>query len=198
MRGNVDAAARLAQEAEELTRELGLEVFRAVRALTAVGEVASLSGDHSAAARALQEAVDILRRVGDAGHLSSLAPHLADSLYALGRIDEALAVSEEAERLTMRGDVDAEVQWRRVRAKILARMGLIDEAVRVATEAVDMISHTDYLDLHGSACLDMAEVLTMAGEPGDARRLRETALELFEQKGCVVMASRTRALLALP
>jgi class 3 adenylate cyclase/tetratricopeptide (TPR) repeat protein len=192
MRGNIEAAARLAQESNELFHELGFD--NAGR--RAAAAIATLSGEHETAARLLQEGVEALRKVGDPGHLSSTAPLLADALYALGRIGEALAVSEEAESATMGGDMDAEVGWRRVRSKVLARLGRMDEAVAVTHEALDRIRRTDYLDLHGVVCRDAAEVMTLVGRPADVQTLLEEALECFELKGAMVRARETRLLLS--
>jgi tetratricopeptide (TPR) repeat protein len=192
MLGNTEAAARLAQESNELCHELGFDAG----GRRAAAEIATLSDDHETAARLLHEVVEALRKAGDPGHLSSVAPLLADALYALGRIGEALAVSEEAESATMGGDMDAEVGWRRVRSKVLARLGRMDEAVAVTHEALDRVRHTDYLDLRGVVCRDAAEVMTVVGRPANVRILLEEALECFELKGAVVRARETRLLLS--
>lgn len=47
------------------------------------------------------------------------------------------------------------------------------------------------LNAHGSALLDLAEVLVLAGR--DARAEVEQAVGLYERKGNVVMAERARA-----
>ena len=50
------------------------------------------------------------------------------------------------------------------------------------------------LNAHADALLDLAEVLTLAGKDGHAEL--EQALELYERKGNLVMAERTRSRLA--
>jgi hypothetical protein len=52
----------------------------------------------------------------------------------------------------------------------------------------------DMLNAHADALVDLAEVLTRAG--GDARLELEQALALYERKGNLVMAERTRLHLA--
>jgi len=47
------------------------------------------------------------------------------------------------------------------------------------------------LNAHADALLDLAEVLALAGE--DAQSALEGALALYEGKGNLVMAERTRA-----
>ena len=71
---------------------------------------------------------EILDRMGNTGNLASTAPYLGDIVYAQGGYDEAYELSEFTERITMQGDVDAEVRWRFLRAKTLARWGRHDEA----------------------------------------------------------------------
>jgi hypothetical protein len=48
----------------------------------------------------------------------------------------------------------------------------------------------------GRTLLDLAEVLELAHRDDEAAQLVETALDLFEQKGNVVVAEKTRVLLA--
>ena len=47
------------------------------------------------------------------------------------------------------------------------------------------------LNAHADALIDLAEVLTLAGQ--DARTELEQALALYERKGNLVMAERTRS-----
>jgi tetratricopeptide (TPR) repeat protein len=193
MRGNFDLARALAMEAKTLAEELGLEIYYANRALRAEGHIATLAGELGLAEKAFGDAVAILRKLGDFGHLSSLAPLLADILYAQGRYEEAIALTDEARLKTIQGDMDAEVNWRRVHSKLLARRGQMDEALRLANEAVDFSRHSDLLNLRGMACADLAEVLRLAAQTGDAVSALQEALGLFELKGNVIMAKQTAA-----
>jgi tetratricopeptide (TPR) repeat protein len=196
MRGNPEIARELVETAKAWAKEFGLHMYYASNVLRTAGYISMLVDDVEQAEQDLREAVDILRRMGDAGHLSSVAPQLADVLQSQGHIDEALALTEESEHNSLIGDVDAQIGWRRVKAKILARRGHLAEGVRLATEAVDMARGTDYFDLRGMVCLDLAEVLRRAGEGEAATTVLQEAIEMFELKGNVVMAARTRASLA--
>jgi tetratricopeptide (TPR) repeat protein len=160
------------------------------------GHIALLQGDVSLAEREATEVVAFYRAIGDLGHLSSYAPALADALYAQGRDDEALALTEEAERVAIEGDTDAAVHWRRVRAKVFARRGRLPEAVRLATEAADIARLSDDLDKRGRALLDLAEVLRFAGRSAEATAAAREALDTFERKGNVVLAEAVRTMLA--
>jgi len=155
-----------------------------------------LAGEAVRAEQDLREAVDILRRMGDAGHLSSVAPLLAEVLQARGHTMEALALTQEAEDASLSGDMDAQISWRRVRSKIFAGQGHLADGLRLATEAADLARRTDYLDMRGTACLDLADVLRQAGQSDRAIPVLQEAIEMFELKGNVVMAARARASLA--
>jgi hypothetical protein len=86
------------------------------------------------------------------------------------------------------------MMWRRVRGKVLARRGELEEGERLAREAVALGAETDLLNGHAAALVDLADVLELAGQ--DARPELERALALYEQKGNLVMAERTRSRLA--
>jgi hypothetical protein len=52
---------------------------------------------------------------------------------------------------------------------------------------------SDDPDSLGTALVDLAEVRTLGGDPEEAGTLLREALKLFEAKGSVVSAARTRA-----
>jgi tetratricopeptide (TPR) repeat protein len=89
----------------------------------------------------------------------------------------------------------AEADWRRVRAKILARRGRFDEAETMAREAVRIYQLTDYVGGHATACMDLAEVFQLVGRPGEARPHVERAIQLLGGKGNVVGADKARTIL---
>ena len=100
------------------------------------------------------------------------------------------------ERLTVREDVDAHVGWRRVRAKLLARRGEVEEAKRLACEATALATQTDYLDLRAQTFADLAEVLQFAGDPQGSTAACQESIQLYEQKGNIVAPIRVRSHLA--
>ncbi len=191
-RGNFDVALELVGTAVSLVNEYGAEMDLATNSLSA-GYIALLQGEPAVAEQRFGEAVAFFREIGDVGHLSSYASLHAEALHALGRDDEAMALTREAERTSMHGDTDAQVHWRRVRARILAGRGELDEAVRLATEAAVMARHADDLDKRGKAVLDLAEVLRLADRPQESIEAAREALDTFERKGNVVMAEAARS-----
>jgi tetratricopeptide (TPR) repeat protein len=86
--------------------------------------------------------------------------------------------------------------WRAARAKVLARQGDVDEALRLAREAVAVVEQTDWLNTRGDALLDLAEVLELAERPDEAAPLLAEALHLYQQKGNIVAAEKAEQLLA--
>ena len=194
MRGRFPAAREHIAHAAAMARELGDQV-----ALAAVfrdaGHVETLAGDPVAAETEDRAGFEILERISDLGHLASAAPDLGDAVYAQGRYEEAAAIAAYAERITIEGDVDAQVRGKQLAAKVMARRGLLDEAVALAEEAVLLVAETDYLELHAHALMSRAEVLRLAGRTGDAASTLRDAIELQRRKGNVVDEARAMALL---
>jgi class 3 adenylate cyclase/tetratricopeptide (TPR) repeat protein len=194
MQGRFAPARELITQAKALARELGDQV-----ALTAVlqnsGRVEMLAGDPMMAEIEIGAGYEILDRIGDVGHLASFAPELGGAIYEQGRYDDALRLSEFAERITIEGDVDAGVRWRQLRGKLLARRGRHDEAETMAVEAVRLASQTDYLDLHAHALLGLAEVFRLADRRSEAASAVQEALDLHRRKGNTVGEALAASLL---
>jgi tetratricopeptide (TPR) repeat protein len=197
MRGDVETARDLIAQAKDLAAELGLEVTLARMAMNA-GAIEILAGDPAAAERELRPAYDALKRMENWGFLASVVPRFVDALLVQGRDDEALNATEVIEGRIAPEDVDGQVGWRRVRARLLAHRGDVEQAERLAREAVAMAERTDYLELTAEAHAALAEVLHAAGNNEHARLALERAIRLYEQKGNVVAADRARSRLGEP
>jgi hypothetical protein len=61
---------------------------------------------------------------------------------------------------------------------------------------VSLAAQTDFLNIHGDASLDLAEILLLLDRPRDAIGPAEIALDLFERKGNVVSSAKARRFLA--
>jgi hypothetical protein len=83
--------------------------------------------------------------------------------------------------------------WRGAAAKALAADGRLEEAERLAGEAVTIAGRTDVLAMRGDALLDLAEVAPAAGRRGDAAAAAQAALEPYRAKGSLPGAARARA-----
>ena len=190
-----DARARIS-EANALADEHGLHS----QLDSSAGEVELIAGDPAAAESELRASCARLEEIGELGFLSSVVPSLLDALYQLSRDEEALMLAERwrPEFLTVPEDVDAQVGWRRVRAKLLARAGDVDEAESLAREAVAIAAATDYLELRAAAVADLGDVLRLARRARESREATEEAVRLYDAKGNIVLAERLRSLLAEP
>ena len=199
MHGRFDAARDLIAQAKALAKELGLEIILAAGVAHQAGYVELLAGDAAAAERVLRPACEALEQMGDWGHFATLAPKLADALFLQGERDEdALRLTELAERSATPGVADEDIGWRRVRAKLLARRGELEEAERLAREAAARAALTDLLDDHAQVLADLAEVLRLGGRRKESAKAIDEAIHLYERKGNVVAAETLRALLAEP
>ena len=127
--------------------------------------------------------------------MAAASGSLAQALYALDRLEEADAWAGRAAELGQ-SDAWAQMLWRQVRAKVLARRGEHAQAERLAREAVAIGDETDMLDGQGDAYADLAEVLLLAGKPDEAAAALEQALERYERKGNLVSAKRAQTRLA--
>jgi len=86
--------------------------------------------------------------------------------------------------------------WRRVKAKILARRGDYAEAERLAREAASTVADTQMINRQGDVYTDLAEVLLLAGKPDEATAALEQALHRYERKGNIVSAAFVRTRLS--
>jgi tetratricopeptide (TPR) repeat protein len=192
MRGRFAEARTLVGQAEQRYEQLGLEDETCLRLR---GAVEMFAGVPEMAEEAFRASCAALQRQDHIPVLATRAAELADAIYEQGRYDEAEGWIRIARKSAGNDDLDAAFVASYVEAKVLARLGAIDEAEASARAALDIVARTDALNRHGDALLALAEILRLRGREDDANvRIRE-ALELFEQKGNVVSASRAKALL---
>jgi tetratricopeptide (TPR) repeat protein len=191
MQGSFATARESIAMAKSLAEELGLELTLARIALQS-GPIELLAGDAAAAERELRPAYEALERMHNWGYMTSILPPLVDALVAQGRDEEGLQLAHLAARKAVPEDIDAQVGWRRVLAKVLGRRGELHEAQRLAHEAMAIADGTDYLEHRAQVRADLADVLDLAHRPEEAASTLEEALRLMEQKGNVVAAASLR------
>jgi class 3 adenylate cyclase len=194
MQGRFDEARALRDRAKAFFEELGLKHHLA--ATHQFGHVELLANAPESAEAEFRAMYLMSKQMGETGYLSTTASYLAQAVYAQGRYDEAFQLSVEAEQAAASDDVSAQSGWRSIRAKTLARRGDFAAAESLARTAEALIQPTDHLNSVADAMEDLAEVLTLAGRLDDACAALIRALALYERKGNLVMAERTRARLA--
>jgi predicted ATPase/DNA-binding SARP family transcriptional activator len=191
MAGDFDEARLLLQRFSAIVDDLGLRVTAASAAET-YAEVELLAGDPAAAEHRLRSGYAQLEEMGESSTSANLAALLAQALHVQGRDDEAVAVSD----LTpAEDDVSARVHLFGARARALAAVGRLDEAERLARDAVERARTTDFLVMAGDALCDLAAVLLVAGQIDETRSLLEEALQAYTQKQHLVAIDRTGNLL---
>jgi tetratricopeptide (TPR) repeat protein len=198
MAGDFDAARERAAQARTTLDELGLAVRAAEAAGWAVSEIELLAGRADAAEPPLRESCGLLGAMRASSPLATRSAALAEVLYLQGRLDDAESWCETAERHAGRDDLSAQVGWRGVRAKLLARRGELDEAERVARAAVSLSAPTDSLNARARCLLDLAEVLRTRGLVEGGSACVHEALQLYERKENVVARERAARLLTEP
>jgi len=198
MHGHIEPAAALVAESTRLFGELGQtsEIARISGPISAT--VRLLAGDAEAAERELRESCDVLRLMNDRNPLATRAADLAEVILRQGRHDEAAQWIDVAERNAASDDVDAQAQWRGLRAKVAARRGAIGEGELLAREAVELADSTDALNRRARVRLDLAEVLWLDGRFDEAAAATADGQAWFEKKGNVVEAARAQAFLLDP
>jgi class 3 adenylate cyclase/tetratricopeptide (TPR) repeat protein len=194
LRGNFDEARRLRDEELAVSRELLGRVPNG--AYEASWRLETLAGDHAAAELWAQRGYDQLLSYGDRAHASTQAVNRAVSCYLVGRFDEARRYAAECREMSASDDAINQYSWRSVEAKLLAREGLIEDAVRMMQEAFLLAETTDEFLLRWVLCCDRAEVALAAGDHAEARAALELAVERAERKGAVVLVGRARQRLA--
>jgi len=192
-RGNFKRARELIASARAAYEDLGQQTAT-VASGTVLADVELLAGNAVAAERALNEVCGALEKMQDWHALTEAAAHLADALLAQGRVDEADRWAQTAKAHAASDDLNARLVEQSVRAKIAARRGALDEAEELVRDAVRAAERTDWLNQHAKVLCDLTDVLQLAGRPTEAAEAAEEAGSLYEKKGNVVSAARTRAL----
>jgi tetratricopeptide (TPR) repeat protein len=195
LRGDSEEARRLWGEAIRAFEELEPGITVATGKGEFGGWIEELTGDPAAAERVQREAYETLEALGESGFRSTLAGELAHSIYAQGRYDEVDRFAQISKEAARSDDVASQTLWRGARSMVLARRGQFDEAELLARDAVRIIDGTELVLTRPTARIDLAEVLRLAGKRDEAAAVLREAVDLYEQKGAVVMAERTRALL---
>jgi len=198
MQGRFDVARAHLEEARVGRAEWGEPGTVAMNWAFDAARVERLAGDAHSAEAILNAACEVLRDLGDNAWLATNQSALAEVVAAQGRHAEALELATEASRLGVADDHVTQVLWRRAQATALAADGKSAKAERLAREAVAIRDGTDLLNDRAESLVVLADVLGVRKKTTEAAEVLEQARALFEAKGNVVAAERTRAsLLAL-
>jgi class 3 adenylate cyclase/tetratricopeptide (TPR) repeat protein len=193
MRGEFDRARELVERSIAVCDEFNvLNVYPTFERR----DVEMLAGDFAAAEEWLRAAEKHFLRLQDWWGLGfAIQASLAVVLCEQERYAEAARLTDVMP--VQVGDYAvAHVFWQRGRARALARLGPVEDALALANEAATLAEQTDNLNLRGDTLLDRADVLRVCGREEEAARDVDAALVLYERKGNLVMAERARGLAA--
>ena len=191
--GRFDEARDKLERSKTICRELGF-AYGLAEAHMAGSELEQLAGDLAAAERELREAIRIVAEMGASRYVALYRTTLASVLLDQGREVESIAELEEARELG--GYAPA---WRSTRARALARIGQIDEAVEEARAAADAVAGSDNITARAEILVHLAEVLRASGDPGGASEALDACDQPARgegerrQRGAVPAAARERA-----
>ena len=134
--------------------------------------------------------------MGERWFLSTTAAFLGRAVLEQGRDEEADDLAKMSAQLAANSDVLSQILRRGVRARVLARRQLFEEAEKLAREAVMRAESTDFLNHRADALLDLSWVLEASLRQSEAAVAVSEALRLYEAKGNIVAAATTRLRLA--
>jgi class 3 adenylate cyclase/tetratricopeptide (TPR) repeat protein len=195
MRGEFDKARELFQQGLVILTDHGLgEWIAGQTQMTGYTEL--LAGNYGAAEREFRFGYDEYERMGETGVRSMHAAMLAEALYEQGRDAEAERYVTVSREIAAPEDYTSQVGWRAISARLLARRGELDEAERIAREAIDLVLDRADSIATPSAWSSLGEILVLAHKPEEAKQAFAHAIRLHEHKGNVAGVARTRALSA--
>ena len=155
-------------------------------------ELDEFAGNYAAAAEQLRDFCAYLAEQERPTTVSTYASIRGRMLCAIGRYDEADQLAAQGRDLGAEHDPAAQSFWRQVAALVAAHRGEHTQAERLAREALAFSQKTDSPRFQGDAYYDLAEVLAAAGRRDEAAAAWHEALDLYERKGIIPLARRTR------
>jgi class 3 adenylate cyclase/tetratricopeptide (TPR) repeat protein len=192
--GRFETARESMRDAQALLEEVALTVWLAGPVAQLAGWIELLAGDPVTAERELRWGYETLNRLGEQSWLSTLAAILADAVCEQGRHEEAESLAAASEASAGAADTYSHALLRSVRAKVLAQRGAVEDADRLAADAVALADTSDFLHLQAQTRVARAEVLLATGRAERARALVEAAIALAARKGNRVGAERASEL----
>jgi class 3 adenylate cyclase len=192
--GRFDEGRALVASARAVLDDLGLRAAALTSCVGLLADIELLAGDNRAAELLLRDLCEELGRAQSHDELASSASDLAEALLGRGLDAESEEWTIVAERNAAEDDVHAQMMWRSVRAKVLARRGDVAQAVPLAEAAAMLAGSTDWLNGRARVERDLGDVLQLAGRASEAALSYARAAASYEQKGNVVGATLARRL----
>jgi class 3 adenylate cyclase/tetratricopeptide (TPR) repeat protein len=194
MRGDVDEARALHDEADRLIEDMHHPMFTAGAVFTRAN-LELLGGAPERAASVARDGLKRYEAMDNRNQGSTAAALLGLALIEQGRDDEALEAADLAARWAVDDDSTSQVIALAIRARVLAARGELACAETAAKDAVKRSQASDDPSLRGVALTALAAVLERTDRAEQAADALREALALYERKGNVVSAAHVRTLI---
>jgi class 3 adenylate cyclase/tetratricopeptide (TPR) repeat protein len=189
MLGRFDEARAHTAIARETFQELGQR-----RRLAGAEEISGLiawdEGRLEDAAREIRAGYLFFRGQDDAANATPTAADLAQVLCDLGRYEEAADLADEVRAQAGTYDLEPQIGWRCVRARVLSYEGAYDRAEELVRSAFALVEPTEFLSLQADVLVDLSSVLADSGRVEEATSSLEDALSRRRRKEDLVGVAR--------
>jgi ATP/maltotriose-dependent transcriptional regulator MalT len=166
----------------------------ATRQNPAVAEL--LAGDFALAETYARIAWDGLGAIGERGYRSTAGAILAEAIAEQGRGEEASAILDEVDSITVEDDWLTEAQSNWARALVALHAGELDVAIEHARATTQIADEREYYPTRTHYWWGYARVLVAAGRDAEAREAIAETQRLSDLKESGVYPARIRDLLA--
>jgi ATP/maltotriose-dependent transcriptional regulator MalT len=194
MRGDVDEARALHDEADRVIEDMHHRLLSAATAFTRAN-IELLGGAPERAASVARDALKQYEAMDNRNQGSTAAGLLGLALLEQGRNDEALEHADLAASWAVDDDIPSQVTQLAIRARVLAGRGELAYAETAATDAVERSRASDDPWVRGVALIALAVVLERGDRAEQAAGALREALAGYERKGAVVSAANVRTLI---
>jgi class 3 adenylate cyclase/tetratricopeptide (TPR) repeat protein len=195
VRGHFEQARETFGRGHAILAEIGLRTW--IAGLTQViGYIELLAADYVAAEREFRFGYEEYERMGETGVRSLNAAMLAEALYEQGRDDESERYVQLCRDIAADDDHASQVAWRAVKARLLARRDELEDAERIARQAVAVVNEGGETILTPDTWSSLGEVLALAGKEAEAKEAFMHAVERHQHKGNIAGTARTQDLAA--
>jgi len=194
MLGEFDRGREICEAGHRFRVELGRRVADAHMSQS-LGWLELMAGNVDQAEQILRDGRRRLMEIGSTGPAGLLAAMHAQSLYELGRYDDAEEAAVAGWDLDP-NDIQVNALVLSVRAMVAARRGDIVLGERLAREAIAMHEEGDFINDQADARVALAEVLELGGRSDEAADVTREALERYRRKGNVTQGAAAEARLA--
>ena len=192
-RGEFEHARKLMAEARRIFHELGRPQAIAVQCEGISADVEMVAGEYGVAEETLRALCTFFESTRTRNELATRAADLAEALYRQGDFDEAERWADTSKANASIDHLSAQLSWRPVKAKVLARGGDFSAAEEIAREAVRLSESSDGLNRSAKIQHDLGEVLSLGSRYEEAASAFERAIAFYELKGNIVLSQRTQA-----